>query len=229
MPRKLHLFPDALARRPDHLCATLKLMNTEDPNLTLRIRYVYKHGVWAGKLINAFRNGKQLGGTKAKTQKINSAFNTVFLYRIGGNSTLPYIPEYDNFRNSLILHFHNVGHLGIGKVYNACAENTYWPKMIHDIRNYISHCKVRQTQKIPTQPPPGLFQTLAIPDQRSDMVTMDFLKKLPVSESANGRILVMIDKLSRRAILEPLKMQLLHRTSRKYFRIACLADMEYKL
>ena len=77
--------------------------------------------------------------------------------------------------------------------------------MYDDITAHISSCHDYQTNKVPNQAPAGKLQPSEIPVASWDVVTTDFLTELPISAKGFDVALVIVDKLSKRAIFEALK------------------------
>ena len=60
----------------------------------------------------------------------------------------------------------------------------------------MAECLVFQQNKVETIKTPGLLQPLAIPNQRWEEVSMDFITGLPKSEGKSG-IMVIVDRLTK--------------------------------
>ncbi|GMJ07744.1 hypothetical protein HRI_004443600 [Hibiscus trionum] len=68
---------------------------------------------------------------------------------------------------------------------------------------YVSTCDVCQRVKVEHLPKPGLLQSIPIPQEAWEVITMDFIEGLPQSKKANC-ILVIIDKFTKYAYFLPL-------------------------
>jgi hypothetical protein len=70
--------------------------------------------------------------------------------------------------------------------------------MKSQVKTYVQHCIIYQRAKPDRARYPGLLESLPVPEQFWQMVTMDFVEGLPRSGRYNI-ILVVVDKLSRYA------------------------------
>jgi len=93
-------------------------------------------------------------------------------------------------------------HEGYHKTYNRIAAGYYWPKMSRDIHLYVKTCDICQKSKPKKHAPYGLLQPIPIPSRPFEVVTMDFIPELPLSEGWDD-ILVIVDKLTKYAIFVP--------------------------
>jgi hypothetical protein len=71
--------------------------------------------------------------------------------------------------------------------------------MIKDVKKYISSCDACQRNKGTNQQPAGLLQPLAIPSQRWEQISMDFITQLPTTQQGHDAIFVVVDRLTKRA------------------------------
>ena len=83
------------------------------------------------------------------------------------------------------------------------VQYAYWPKMYDDVINFVNQCRVCQENKSPNSLPAGELQPLEILDRCWDEVTCDFVSELPTSGAGFDTVLVIVDKLSKRAIFIP--------------------------
>src|SRR6202034_788094 len=101
---------------------------------------------------------------------------------------------------------HNIltesAHGGYAKTYNHIASTYYWPRMSRDIKRYVSTCDICQKTKPRRHAPLGLLQPIPIPSQPFEVVSMDFIPELPVSDGYDN-VLVIVDKLTKYAIFIP--------------------------
>jgi hypothetical protein len=89
-------------------------------------------------------------------------------------------------------------HGGYAKSYNRIASVYYWPQMSRDIKKYIGTCDINQ-KTLRRHTPVVMLQPIPIPSQPFELVTMDFIPKLPECEGYDN-ILVIVDKLTKYTI-----------------------------
>lgn len=93
-------------------------------------------------------------------------------------------------------------HGGYHRTYNRIANVYYWPRMSRDIKRYTSTCDVCQKSKPRRHAPVGLLQPIAIPSRPFEVVTMDFIPELPISDGYDS-CLVIVDKLTKYGFFIP--------------------------
>ncbi|GJS24204.1 putative reverse transcriptase domain-containing protein [Tanacetum coccineum] len=92
-------------------------------------------------------------------------------------------------------------HPGADKMYHDLRDIYWWPGMKRDIATYVSKCLTCSKVKAEHQRPSGLFQQLEIPEWKWDKITMDFITKLPRSKNGHDTIWVIVDRLTKLALL----------------------------
>ncbi|QRW19822.1 Retrovirus-related Pol polyprotein from transposon [Rhizoctonia solani] len=134
----------------------------------------------------------------------NTSKPTYTLYRLGDNGLLYFVDNKDRSRLCVpkelqietIKENHdglNQGaHAGFAKTYQRIASVYYWPKMKAGHRRHG---------------PRGYLQSIPIPQQPFEVVSMDFIMDLPLSDSFNA-ILVVVDKLTKYAHFLPCTTQI---------------------
>ena len=93
-------------------------------------------------------------------------------------------------------------HGGYFKTYNWISSTYYWPRMSREVKVFVNTCDICQKTKPRRHGPVGLLQPIPIPSQPFEVVSMDFIPELPVSDGFDN-ILVIVDKLTKYAILIP--------------------------
>jgi hypothetical protein len=81
----------------------------------------------------------------------------------------------------------------------------FWPGMKRDITEYIARCMECQKVKAEHTNPAGLLQPLPIPNWMWEVVTMDFITRLPKIDKLHDLIMVVVDKLTKDSHFIPLK------------------------
>ncbi|KAH9792831.1 hypothetical protein KPL71_004301 [Citrus sinensis] len=96
-----------------------------------------------------------------------------------------------------------------GEIKNAALEDDYMTKITQlaatqpdspytSLQEYVRKCETCQKTKVETLQPTGLLQSLPIPCQVWEDITLDFIKRLPNSQGRDT-ILAVVDMLSRYA------------------------------
>ena len=89
-------------------------------------------------------------------------------------------------------------HSGERATYQRLKLVFYWPKMHHEVKEYVKICPICQKNKSEHTPYPGLLEPLLVPEMAWTHISMDFIEGLPKS---NGKdvILVVVDRLTKYA------------------------------
>ena len=99
----------------------------------------------------------------------------------------PMIPEK---HRSLVLNlFHHTDHAGQKEIVRRTAKEYYWPKMRHDIQEFVRSCHPCQLAKQSRAVDPGIGD-FPVPDQRFQFIHLDIVGPLP--ESYGHRFLLTI-------------------------------------
>lgn len=97
------------------------------------------------------------------------------------------------------------GHRGYRKTLKKIMEHFYWPKMSQEIQEYIKMCEKCQKAKSSTQRPLGSLRPFPPPRKKWEEISMDFIFELPKTKNSKTAILVVVDKLCKRAHFIPLE------------------------
>ena len=95
-----------------------------------------------------------------------------------------YVPNSHELKNMILREMHNVPyarHLGYQKTIATIKSQYYWPGMKKEVTDFIAKCLESQKVKDEHRNPTGLLQPLAIPEWKWEVVTMDFITKLPIT------------------------------------------------
>jgi hypothetical protein len=112
-----------------------------------------------------------------------------------------YLCENSQLKQNVLLEFHTSpvgGHLGFLKTYHRVKKEFFWDGLKIDVQRFVAECLVCQQNKVETIKNLGLLQPLAIPSQRWEEVSMDFITGLPKSEG-KCVIMVIVDRLTKYA------------------------------
>ncbi|KAA3469278.1 Retrotransposable element Tf2 [Gossypium australe] len=95
--------------------------------------------------------------------------------------------------------FHNNamgGHSGIHATHHKIFVLLYWKGLSKDVKHWVWKCVVCQCFKADTSTSPGFLQPLPIPGCAWTVISMDFIKGLPLSQGKYA-ILIVIDRLTK--------------------------------
>jgi len=91
------------------------------------------------------------------------------------------------------------GHNGIAKTVAVVGSRYHWPKMTDSIEEWIAGCDICHRVKHKNARPYRLLQVLPIPFERTEWVNIDFITKLPISETGYNAVATIINPLTKRA------------------------------
>lgn len=96
-------------------------------------------------------------------------------------------------------------HCGMSKMIEKLKRHLFWPKMVSNIREYVSNCETCRCTKSPNivlRPPMGRPMMSERPFQK---LFLDILGPYPRSKNGNIGLLIIVDHLSKFMFLHPLK------------------------
>ena len=96
------------------------------------------------------------------------------------------------------------GHRGISKTTSLIRRHFYWPTLKTDVKSYIKSCQKCQESKGTNSKPSGNLRPFPPPQRKWEVISMDFMFKLPRTKDGYDGILVVVDKLSKRTRFVPL-------------------------
>nr|GEX08685.1 reverse transcriptase domain-containing protein [Tanacetum cinerariifolium] len=96
-------------------------------------------------------------------------------------------------------------HPSSDKMYQNMKLLYWWPNMKADIATYVSKCLTCLKVKAEQQKPSGLVVQPEIPQWKWDNITMDFVTKLPKTQSGNDTIWAVVDRLTKSTHFLPIK------------------------
>jgi hypothetical protein len=110
-----------------------------------------------------------------------------------------YLCKNSQIKQKVLLELHTSlvgGHSGFLKTYHRVKKDFFWDGLKTDVQRFVAKCLVCQQDKVETIKTPDLLQPLAIPSQRWEEVSMDFITRLPKSEGKSV-IMVTVDRLTK--------------------------------
>ncbi|GJR49806.1 putative reverse transcriptase domain-containing protein [Tanacetum coccineum] len=96
-------------------------------------------------------------------------------------------------------------HPGADKMYYDLRDRYWWPEIKKDIAVYVSGCLNYLKVKVEHQRPSGLLQQPEIPEWKWERIAMDFVTKLPRTNSGHDTIWVIVDRLTEFAHFLPMR------------------------
>ena len=119
-----------------------------------------------------------------------------------------WVPVIGDLRDRILEEAHKskyMMHPGSDKMYKNLKENYWWIGMKKAIAIYVAKCLTCSQVKAEHQKPSGLLQQLELPVWKWEMITMDFITKLPRTSRGNDTIWVIVDRLTKSAHFFPMK------------------------
>ncbi|KAK1415183.1 hypothetical protein QVD17_30955 [Tagetes erecta] len=113
-----------------------------------------------------------------------------------------WVPLFGNLRELVMDKAHKSRysiHPGSDKMYRDLKVLYWWPGMKAGIATYVSKCLTCSRVKAEYQKPNGLLQQPEIPMWKWEQISMDFVTKLPRSQSGCDMIWVVVDRLTKSA------------------------------
>jgi RNase H-like domain found in reverse transcriptase/Reverse transcriptase (RNA-dependent DNA polymerase)/Integrase zinc binding domain/Chromo (CHRromatin Organisation MOdifier) domain/gag-polyprotein putative aspartyl protease len=138
-----------------------------------------------------------------------------------------YVPDDREVQSKLLYEVHDAptgGHMGERKTLNKMQRTCYWHGMQKDIEDYVRGCQVCAAVKSRQKAPAGLLQPLPIPHRPWEVITLDLMGPLPMSEDHHSAVWAVTCKFSKQVHLIATSMKV---TSEKTARL--LIDHVFKL
>ena len=121
-----------------------------------------------------------------------------------------YAPDYKDVRLRILKARHDsilAGHPGISKTTELVQRDYIWFGINAFVSDYVRSCDVCSRNKTNRSRPYGHLHSLPVPKLPFTDLTMDFIEKLPESNSFNS-ILVVVDRLTKYSIFIPTTVSL---------------------
>jgi hypothetical protein len=184
---KQNVVADALSRKDEDVEAFLCAISIIQPDWIIEARDEWKNDENVWTLIQRLQQDSSASDTF--TWKNDSLWYKDHLY-LCKNSQL---------KQKVLLELHTSlvgGHSGFLKTYHRVKKEFFWDGLKTDVQRFVAECLVFQQNKVETIKTPGLLQPLAIPSQRWEEVSMDFITGLLKSEGKSV-IMVIVDRLTK--------------------------------
>jgi len=113
----------------------------------------------------------------------------------------------DSVRTEVIQAIHDsqeVGHPGLAKTLFHLKKSYYWPNMHLIVAQYLRNCHNCRRAKTSRDKYHGLLNPLQLADRPWRHISMDFVVKLPQTKKGYNCMAVIVCRLTKRQILEPM-------------------------
>jgi hypothetical protein len=170
---KKNFVANSLSRKDEDVEAFLCAISIIQPDWIMEARDEWKNDEKVWTLIQRLQQDSNASDTS--TWKNDSLWYKDCLY-LCKNSQL---------KQKVLLEFHTSpvgGHSGFLKTYHRVKKDFFWDGLKINVQRFVAECLVCQKNKVETIKTPGLLQTLSIPSQRWEEVSMDFITGLLNSE-----------------------------------------------
>jgi hypothetical protein len=110
------------------------------------------------------------------------------------------VPDSRELRNLVLKEMHDgpyARHPGYHKMITAVRSQLFLLGMKKDVVDYITRCMECQKVKAEHMHPTGLLQPLQIQEKKWEVITIDFITKLPKTARQHDSIMVVVDKLTK--------------------------------
>jgi hypothetical protein len=113
-----------------------------------------------------------------------------------------FVPNDQELKSLISSYMHKVpyrGHPGYQKIIVVVKKQYYWPSMKSEVANFIARCLKCQKVKDEHRHPVGFLHPFPISEWKWEVITMDFITKLPRIAKQHDFIMVVVDKITRDA------------------------------
>jgi hypothetical protein len=110
-----------------------------------------------------------------------------------------YVPKDRELRRCIVKQHHNMcitGHAGHFKTLELVSHNYWWPQMSCYISTYVNTCDLCNQMKVQCRQPIGELHPSETPEAPWDVISVDFIVKLPESHGYDT-IMCVIDSLTK--------------------------------
>jgi len=112
-----------------------------------------------------------------------------------------YVPDTSDLCCRIVSLCHDTkvaGHPGRFKTLELISKNYWWPNMSQYVGMYVSHCNLCLHTKIQRHLLTGELQPLPIPEERWDVISVDFISELPELGGYDS-LMVAVDSIGKRS------------------------------
>jgi hypothetical protein len=199
LPGRLNTVADALSRRPDYTLNAIKsTLTISDPVVHKDLLASYADDKHFASILADLK--KPTPPPRVRNYSLNSADGLLYLW--DGHYQRLCVPNNGQIRTRLLSEFHDTptsAHRGRDATVEKLSRSFYWPKMSRDVARYVSSCDLCQRVKSRNRGPTGFLRSIDIPSEPWETITMDFITHLPPTTHGYDAVMVVVDKLTKRA------------------------------
>jgi hypothetical protein len=184
---KKNVVKDALSREDEYVEAFLCVISIIQPDWIIEIRDEWNNDEKVWTLIQRLQQDSNASGTF--TWKNDSLWYKDQLY----------LCKNSQIKQKVLLELHTSpvgGHSGFLKTYHRVKKEFFGDGLKTNVQRFVAECLVCQQNKVETINTLGLLQLLAIPSQRWEEVSMDFIIGLLKYEGKRV-IMVIVDRMTK--------------------------------
>jgi hypothetical protein len=203
-PGRTNAAADALSRRTDSPAVNTVVTTKPDTTWINRIRAGYGADVFFTGVKNLLEGVTSPHSSNARKllRQFRLGADDGLIYEVRNREPRLCIPNDYALRTGILRERHDApsaGHFGVEKTVTNIQRSYWWPGLRTEVNKYVTSCDNCQRNKPTHQSPAGLLQSLPVPQGRWEDISMDFIVQLPSTPRGHDAILVVVDRLTKRA------------------------------
>ncbi|KAH9101209.1 hypothetical protein LEN26_015849, partial [Aphanomyces euteiches] len=219
-PGRTNVIADALSRRPsEEEPSSLLALSEVRSDLFDRIRGLYSLDPALSRTIDAITAGKSLSTKVVQIGRFTFHDDLLWYTVAPEDAPRVAVPCDPTLRAEIIREFHDTpsgSHFGRDKTYLAVARSFWWPRLYKAVARFVASWGVCQAVKAAPHSQAPL-QSLDVPLELWESVSMDFIFGLPSDKSGNTGIFTLVDRASKYLIALPVKASITAEQSARLF------------
>ena len=146
---------------------------------------------------------------------------TAYIPRSGKSTKISQIVVPTKYK-PYILAANHLSHFGFLKTYQAIREKYFWDNMYKETKHYVDSCKYCTEYRSPNRIPPVPLQRNFIATRPMQLISCDFIGKLPTTSKGNCYILTFVDHFTKFIHLYAVPNQTARTTAEKLLDFICI-------